>query len=75
MRRGRTRPKKSASGEWMNGKKRVCTKDSAESDARRTDVKGIKGRQARISREIKAAAEDVKDVVKKRDAEMKKGGK
>jgi structural maintenance of chromosome 2 len=60
--------------EWMDGKKCVHTEE-AESDARRTDVKEIKERQARISRKIKATAEDVKDVIKNRDAEMKKGGK
>ncbi|KAF8346307.1 condensin complex subunit SMC2 [Amanita rubescens] len=60
--------------EWMEGKKRVGTKE-AELDARRVEVKEVHERQARISREIKAAEEDVKDVIKKRDAEMKKGGK
>ena len=60
--------------EWIDGKKRVHTKE-AELDAKRTEIKEVKERQARISREIKAAEEDVKDVIKKKDAEMKKGGK
>jgi len=60
--------------EWMEGKKRVGTKE-AELDAKRVEVKEVHELQARISREIKAAEEDVKDVIKKRDAEMKKGGK
>ncbi len=60
--------------EWMEAKKRVGTKE-AELDARRVEVKEAHGLQARISREIKAAEEDVKDVIKKKDAEMKKGGK
>ncbi|KAF8718620.1 hypothetical protein AX14_011697 [Amanita brunnescens Koide BX004] len=60
--------------EWMEGNRRIRTKET-ELEARKSEVKEVKENQARISREIKAAEEDVKDVMKKRDAEMKKGGK
>ena len=60
--------------EWTEGNRRIRTKET-ELEARKSEVKEVKENQARISREIKAAEEDVKDVMKKRDAEMKKGGK
>ena len=60
--------------EWTDAKKRVRVKET-EVETRKSEVKAVKESQGRISREIKAAEEDVKDVMKKRDAEMKKGGK
>lgn len=60
--------------EWTDAKKRVRVKET-ELETRKSEVKEVKESQGRISREIKAAEEDVKDVMKKKDAEMKKGGK
>ena len=60
--------------DWMEGKKRVRAKE-AELDTKRLEVKEFHEYKTRLSREVKAAERDAEDVVRKRDAEIKKGGK
>ncbi|KAF8621947.1 hypothetical protein AX15_007380 [Amanita polypyramis BW_CC] len=60
--------------EWTEGKKRVRSKE-AELDTKKLEAKEYHEYKARLSREVKAAEKDVEDVIRKRDAEIKKGGK
>ncbi|KAF8631642.1 hypothetical protein AX17_005044 [Amanita inopinata Kibby_2008] len=60
--------------EWTEGRKRVRAKD-VEIESKKQEVKEVNGRKARMTKEASAAEKDAEDVVKKRDAEIKKGGK
>lgn len=60
--------------EWMEGQERVVKKER-EVDEKKGGVERVKEGKKRSAREGEAAERDVEDVVKKRDAEMRKGGK
>ncbi|KAM6495528.1 condensin complex subunit SMC2 [Amanita muscaria] len=60
--------------EWTEGRKRVHAKE-VEIEAKKQEVMGVYDAKARFAREVQAAEKDTEEVVKKRDAEIKKGGK
>ncbi|PFH49539.1 hypothetical protein AMATHDRAFT_147478 [Amanita thiersii Skay4041] len=60
--------------EWTEGNKRVLAKDQ-EIEARKQDIKDVNSDKTRLTKEVHAAEKDAEDVIKKRDAEIKKGGK
>jgi structural maintenance of chromosome 2 len=60
--------------EWTEGRERVGRKQ-AEIEKKEGEMEKVRDGKERAVREGEAAEEDVKDVVKKREEEMRKGGK
>jgi structural maintenance of chromosome 2 len=60
--------------EWAEGRRRVRAKE-AEIEVKKCEEKELNEAKARIAKEVHAAEKNTQEVVKKRDAEIKKGGK
>jgi structural maintenance of chromosome 2 len=60
--------------DWWDGQQRVRKKES-EIEGKRGEVKSVEEAKKRAVRECEAAEKEAEEVTKKRDAEMRKGGK
>jgi structural maintenance of chromosome 2 len=60
--------------DWCDGQQRVKKKD-IEIEAKREEMRAMEEGRGRAVRECEAAEKEAEEVTKKRDAEMRKGGK